>query len=121
MGYYQAEVESKLNSSAWELALDITLNAPTTIDQVVITIEGEASHDSAFKTLINSHNLQQGKVLHHGEYESLKSAIMSLSVERGYFNGGLTKSKITIKDHYQQADITLHYQSGRRFDSVSHL
>jgi len=118
LGYYQADIIVKTEKSGqdpWLLIINITLPSPTLLDKVVIIIEGEANLDPAFKELLNSHNVKHGQSLHHGKYEDLKSDLLSLALQRGYFNGELTESKIAIKQHYRYADITLHYKSGPRY------
>jgi translocation and assembly module TamA len=118
LGYYQADImikTEKTSQDSWLLILSITLPSPTLLDKVVISIEGEANLDPAFKVLINNHEVKHGQHLHHGKYEDLKSDLLSLALQRGYFNGKLIESKIAIKQHYQYADITLHYDSGPRY------
>ncbi|MEY8214969.1 MAG: POTRA domain-containing protein, partial [Colwellia sp.] len=125
LGYYQAEIiasvnndpdnTEKTNQNPWQLNLNIRLNSPTLIDKVVITVVGEASQDPAFQALLNNHEIKQGERLHHGKYEDLKSDLLSLALQRGYFNGELTENKIAIKKQYHYADITLRYKSGPRY------
>ncbi|NQY49032.1 MAG: outer membrane protein assembly factor [Colwellia sp.] len=125
LGYYQADIittiisekvnNEKTKKNSWQLILNITLNTATLIDKVLITLEGEASKDIAFQALLNNHEIKHGQNLHHGKYEDLKADLLSLALQRGYFNGELTESKIAIKEQYQYADITLHYKSGPRY------
>ena len=130
LGYYQAEVATKINKNidntqnsgtkknsltSWQLDLNITLNSPTLIDKVAITVEGEANQDPSFQALLNKHTIKQGQPLHHGKYEELKADLLSLALQRGYFQGELIESTITIKNKYHYADITLHYISGPRY------
>ena len=138
LGYYQAEVianvvkgkgnndkekenstgkenTEKTNTLPWQLILTITLNKPTLIDKVDIKIVGEANEDLAFKTFLKEHAIKQGDILNHGQYEALKSDLVSLALQRGYFDGELVENKIAIKDQYHFADITLHYKSGPRY------
>ena len=115
LGYYQANIEAKLEKTPWKITLAITLNDVTLIDNVSVKITGSASEDPKFKQLLNNHSIFQGDPLHHDKYEQLKSNLISLGLSRGYFNGELTESKIAIKNQYRLADITLHYVSGPRF------
>ncbi|ALO34913.1 hypothetical protein CMT41_09430 [Colwellia sp. MT41] len=125
LGYYQAEIISqvidnntiteKTSAKPWLLNLNITLNAATLIDKVIISLDGEASQDPAFQALLNNHGIKPGENLHHGKYEKLKADLLSLALQRGYFNGALTESKIVIKNQYHYADITLRYTSGPRY------
>lgn len=119
LGYYRANtlisIEDRSEKTPWKLNISITLNDPTLIGKVDVKIDGAAKTDPAFIALLNNHNIKQGDALHHGEYEELKSEILSLALQRGYFDGVLTDSRITIKDNYHFADITLHYESGPRY------
>lgn len=115
LGYYQASVNTTLNKEKWELELTIDLGKPTTLDNVVITINGDAKADEAFRQLLTKTNINSGDKLHHGKYEELKSDLIALGLQRGYFDGQLKLSNITIKNNYKNADITLLYDSGNRY------
>lgn len=115
LGYYQADIITQLDQERWQLVLTITLNKPTLIDDINIQISGEANKDPAFITLINNVDINQGDRLHHGKYQALKSDLLSLALQRGYFNGILSKSNIIIKDNYHLADIRINYESGPRY------
>lgn len=115
LGYYQANISVVVEKSPWQLILSITLNEPTLIDHIDVNISGEAKKDPAFIALMNNHTIEQGGKLHHGKYEALKSDLLSLALQRGYFNGELISSNITIKEGYRYADINLHYNSGPRY------
>lgn len=115
LGYYQAVIVVKVNKNPWQLILNITLNTPTVIDNIAIEVEGDALSDKAFQSLLNNHNLKQGKVLNHGIYEEVKADLTSLALQRGYFDGQLTENSIKIKEQYQYADITLRFKSGPRY------
>ncbi|MCJ8320483.1 MAG: autotransporter assembly complex protein TamA [Colwellia sp.] len=115
LGYYQASIIVKVKKSPWQLIISITLNEPTLIDNIDIKVNGEAKNDAAFIALINNSAIEQGDTLHHGKYEDLKSDLLSLALQRGYFNGELIESNITIKENYRYADININYQSGPRY------
>ena len=115
LGYYQADIIVVVEEEPWQLMLSITLHNPTLIDNINIKIAGEARDDKAFITLINNIDIQQGDKLHHGKYEALKSDLLSLALQRGYFNGSLIDSNITITEGYYYADINISYESGPRY------
>jgi len=115
LGYYQANTIAAVKKDPWQLILTITLNEPTIIDNIDVRVRGEAKDDASFIALMNNHDIQQGDMLHHGKFESLKSDLLSLALQRGYFNGVLIDSNITIKDTYRLADITIIYDSGPRY------
>jgi translocation and assembly module TamA len=115
LGYYQPDIMVKVDENPWKLILTVKLNEATLIDNIDINIEGEANNDSAFITLLSEIDIQSGDKLHHGKYETLKSNLLSLALQRGYFRGSLIDSNITIKDEYHSADINIHYESGPRY------
>jgi len=115
LGYYQADIIVSLVESPWQLIITIKLHEPTLIDIVNVNISGEAQHDESFIALLNTINIKRGDKLHHGKYESLKSNVLSLALQRGYFDGALLDSNITIKEGYHAADINIHYDSGPRY------
>jgi len=115
LGYYQADIIAVVEKDPWQLILTITLHEPTIINNINFQVDGEAKYDHAFIALMNNHDMQQGDKLHHGKYETLKSDLLSLALQRGYFNGILIDSNITIKEGYRLADITISYDSGPRY------
>ena len=115
LGYYQADTIVVVKKNPWKLVLTIILHEPTLIDNIDVRVSGEAKDDPAFIALMNNQGIQQGDKLHHGKYEALKSDLLSLALQRGYLNGVLIDSNITIKKGYRLADITISYDSGPRF------
>ena len=115
LGYYQADIIVDVEKAPWQLMLTINLHEPTLINNIDVQIIGEARDDPAFIALINNSDIQQGDKLHHGKYEALKSSLLSLALQRGYFNGSLTDSSITIAADYHYADIKIIYESGPRY------
>jgi translocation and assembly module TamA len=115
LGYYQADIQLVVEKSPWKLNLIIQLNEPTLLDNIKVNITGAAQNDTAFITLLNNIDIHHGDKLHHGKYETIKSDLLSLALQRGFFSGRLIDSKITIKQGYQYADINIVYESGPRY------
>jgi translocation and assembly module TamA len=115
LGYYQADIHMDVNKTAWQLILTITLHEPTLVDNVNVTILGEAKDDLTLIGLVNNKTIQQGEKLHHGKYEDLKSYILSIALQRGYLDGILLENNITINEDYDYANIKITYQSGARY------
>ncbi|OUR83817.1 hypothetical protein A9Q75_04125 [Colwellia psychrerythraea] len=115
LGYYQADIRVVVEKDPWKLILIIKLNEPTLMDNINVKVAGEAKNDPAFIALIKNIDIQQGDKLHHGKYEDLKSDLLSLALQRGYFDGTLIDSNIIIKEGYHYADINIAYESGPRY------
>ncbi|XQW84829.1 autotransporter assembly complex protein TamA [Thalassotalea piscium] len=124
LGYYQAVVTSSvdkdLDENFWTLSLHVLLNQPTLINKVDIRLSGDATEDSAFSALIKATPIVTGDTLHHGLYEQFKTDLISLALERGYFDSRFLESTIAIHKDLKQADIILHFDSATRyqFDDV---
>lgn len=117
LGYYQIKVEKSLqfNTDCWQASFDINPGSPAYLNEVDITILGEAQSDTTFSQLLQSSPVKKGSQVHHGQYEALKGDIQRIAAERGYFDGRFVRSELKIDPQANQASITLHYQSGKRF------
>ena len=115
LGYYQANIRVVVEKDPWKLILIIKLNEPTLLDNINVNITGAAQNDPAFIALLNDMDIHHGDKLHHGKYETVKSDLLSLALQRGYFDGSLVDSNITIKQGYHDANINITYKSGPRY------
>ncbi|OXE25447.1 hypothetical protein CA163_37225, partial [Vibrio parahaemolyticus] len=59
--------------------------------------------------------LKVGRILNQGEYDSLKSGIRNLALQRGYFNGDFKLNKLEVIPELNEANVRLHYDSGIRY------
>ena len=116
-GFYQVEADISLTESngLWTAKYNVTPGAPILINQLDLKIEGEALADKAFTQLLQQSPVQEGKVLVHSDYESLKRQLMSLSAERGYHKAQLTEHRIDLDLIQYTAKVVLHFDSGPRF------
>ena len=119
LGYYRAKVNLTIDKSSnpalWQLTINVALHQVTQLKQVNIVIKGDAQQDPAFNKLLENSPLKTGKPLNQGAYETFKADLLSLGQTRGYLDGHLLKSTIGIHPSYREADITIEYQSGHRF------
>ncbi|MCC6373374.1 MAG: outer membrane protein assembly factor [Moraxellaceae bacterium] len=113
MGYYQAEV--KFTRQQKSIDIHITPNQAVIIERVKLSYVGEASNDIAFTALQETFPIKEGQVLHHGRYESAKSLLQNMALERGYFDGKWLEHEAIIAQGTQQATINLSYDSGKRY------
>ncbi|MYM61098.1 BamA/TamA family outer membrane protein [Vibrio sp. OCN044] len=115
LGYYHPNFSFEVNSGEQELVITIVPGEPVLIALVDIELSGEAHDDQAFKTLIERSGLKQGQVLNHSLYDGLKSRIRNLALQRGYFDGDYTVSRLEVSPKIDQAFIRLHFDSGIRY------
>ncbi|NLS12421.1 outer membrane protein assembly factor [Vibrio sp. SM6] len=115
VGYYNAKIDYRVSDDKKALVVDITLGPPVRYQIVDVKIDGEAKNDSEFIKLVAKDPMQKGKVLNHGQYESLKSSIRNLALQRGYFKGRFTKHELEVSPELEQAFVYLYFDSGIRY------
>ncbi|HHX8464000.1 TPA: autotransporter assembly complex protein TamA [Vibrio diabolicus] len=115
LGYYHAKISYSIPEGNDELIVSIKPGLPVKVKVMDVVITGEAKDDEEFAKLIERSPLKVGKVLNQGEYDSLKSGIRNLALQRGYFNGDYKRSKLEVIPDFNEANVRLHYDSGIRY------
>lgn len=114
-GYFNAEIEVQApkQTNCESIHIKIELGPLTTINQS--QIELVASTDGDFVQLLNKHELQSGQPLKQVKYESLKRQLLNLASEKLYLDAAFTEQKIDVYPETNQADITLLFKPGVRY------
>ncbi|KIO35678.1 hypothetical protein DB48_15445 [Shewanella sp. cp20] len=118
LGYYKGKIDQQLESpetGPWILRLSITPGAPTVIQWIDIQLTGEILDDKAVNDWLEQISLKPGDVLNHGEYEAIKSQLLTYALARGYFEGKYLTNQIVVNRDLDSAQISLHYDSGPRY------
>lgn len=115
LGYYHAKISYSIPEGNDELIVSIKPGLPVKVKVMDVVISGEAKDDEEFAKLIERSPLKVGKVLNQGEYDSLKSSIRNLALQRGYFNGDYKLSKLEVIPDFNEANVRLHYDGGIRY------
>ncbi|HHF3078492.1 autotransporter assembly complex protein TamA [Vibrio diabolicus] len=115
LGYYHAKISYSIPEGNDELIVSIKPGLPVKVKVMDVVISGEAKDDEEFAKLIERSPLKVGRVLNQGEYDSLKSGIRNLALQRGYFNGDYKLSKLEVIPDFNEANVRLHYDSGIRY------
>ncbi|EJG1636642.1 outer membrane protein assembly factor [Vibrio alginolyticus] len=116
LGYYHAKISYSIPEANDELIVLIKPGLPVKVKVMDVVITGEAKDDEEFAKLIERSPLKVGQVLNQGQYDSLKSGIRNLALQRGYFNGEFTLSRLEVIPDLNEANVRLHYSSGIRFN-----
>jgi translocation and assembly module TamA len=116
-GFYQPAVTTKLtlDEQCWSAELAIDAGEPVVLRTVDIRIDGPASTDPEFQTLIKPDSLAAGKPLQHSAYESIKKALQIRAAARGYFDADFSASRLDVWPALGVADVVLHFSSGPRY------
>ncbi|EJG1747536.1 outer membrane protein assembly factor [Vibrio parahaemolyticus] len=115
LGYYHAKISYSISEGNDELLVNIHKGLPVKIKVMDVVISGEAKEDEEFANLIAKSPLKVGRILNQGEYDSLKSGIRNLALQRGYFNGDFKLNKLEVIPELNEANVRLHYDSGIRY------
>ncbi|HCH1966075.1 autotransporter assembly complex protein TamA [Vibrio parahaemolyticus] len=115
LGYYHAKISYSISEGNDELIVNIHKGLPVKIKVMDVEISGEAKEDEEFTNLIAKSPLKVGRILNQGEYDSLKSGIRNLALQRGYFNGDFKLNKLEVIPELNEANVRLHYDSGIRY------
>ena len=116
-GYYAAQIDRALrfDESCWVAEFRITLGEVVRFRRVEVDITGEASTDPAFSRLLQVNAITPGEPLVHSRYETLKSSLSSLALERGYIDATFGESRIDVFPSELAADVKLALASGIRY------
>lgn len=118
LGYYHStfkySVKDIKSDTDATVVLDIHVGPAVYIAKVDIKIEGEASSDPAFISLLKKRPII-GDILDQGKYDSLKASIQSLAIRRGYFDGKYSVSRLEVASGRNEAFLILHFNSGQRY------
>ncbi|MEF1290641.1 autotransporter assembly complex protein TamA [Vibrio sp. M260118] len=115
LGYYHPQISFEVADDNSKLTIQVEPGPAVELKQVDIQITGEAHDDADFIALIKSSGIKEGDILNHSLYDGLKSSIRNLALQKGYFEGDFTASRLEVAPELNQAFIYLHYDSGIRY------
>ena len=115
-GYYEPEISVSFRDRE-HVTVDVDHGEPVRVRSVVVRVEGEAKDDEPFQQALKASSLEsmEGKRLLHTPYETLKSRLTALALERGYFDARYRQSRIEVHPWAHAAYISLIFESGERY------
>jgi translocation and assembly module TamA len=118
LGFYSPAIDGDLQfgASCWNASFEVDPGEPVRIRRLDLQISGQANEDPAFSGLIDAFPLAAGQTLDHGSYESWKRSILDLARARGYIRAAFSTARIDVYPDQRAADISLHFESGGRFN-----
>ncbi len=117
LGYYNVRVAKKLHweKACWRAEFTVDPGQPVRLRTVDFELFGPATKDRAITSKITSNRPQAGEILNHGRYESYRDKARNTLIEKGYFDAVYTKSHVLVDTKTLVADLTLHLDSGPRY------
>ncbi|EKO3923241.1 outer membrane protein assembly factor [Vibrio metschnikovii] len=115
LGYYQPTFVFEVTESDRAMTVHVSPGEVVRLAVVEIVIEGEAQQDADFARVIERSGLKVGETLNHSQYDSLKSSLRNLALQKGYFDGDFQLSRLEVVPDRHQAFVRLHFDSGIRY------
>lgn len=116
LGYYHPVIKKSLvfNAECWQADFAVDSGPRTIVNDISLTLTGDALDDPAFRKLRNELLSASGKPLRHDHYEKMKSRLQSLAMERGYLKAEFSKKQLLIDKANNQAQIKLVFDTEKR-------
>ncbi|WP_445621690.1 autotransporter assembly complex protein TamA [Kushneria sp. Sum13] len=115
-GYYEPDIAVSFQNRE-QVTVDVDHGAPVRVRSVVVRVEGAAEDDEPFQQALQASPLtgMEGERLLHTPYDTLKSRLTALALERGYFDARYRQSRIEVHPWEHAAYISLIFESGERY------
>ncbi|MEJ2554348.1 MAG: POTRA domain-containing protein, partial [Gammaproteobacteria bacterium] len=116
-GYYDPQIKGTLQHSDdhWLARYQVDPGPPVHITSIDIRLEGSGKDDPEFQAQVRKFPLHRNEVLDQPLYEKGKQDIQRFASEHGYFDFKWLKSEIAVNTAAHTAAITLHIDSGPRY------
>ena len=117
LGHYQPEIEVEIarTESCWNLVVTVDPGPVARIAEVDVRVVGEGADDPAFVAVTSAPGITVGDPLRHDAFDGLRSRLMRIATDRGYFDAEFTQSRLLVDPQANEARISLHMDSGRRY------
>jgi len=116
LGYYDIAIDKRITwtEECWRAEFDVAIGEPVHYRSVEIRIDGEAftADERSYLAVVRP---KTGDVLHHGDYEQFKSALMQQFSAQGYFDATFSRKEIIVATDTRSADLFLHVDRGPRY------
>ena len=115
-GYYSPRIEPRFDDpeAPTRVTLEIRPGEPVLIEVLELSVSGDAADDAPFNEAIDDFPLSEGDRLRHAPFDSLRSQLANLALERGYFNWRFTDRRMEVRPYANSARLYLALDSGQR-------
>lgn len=117
LGHYQPEIALEIarTETCWSLVVTFDPGPVVRISEIDVRVFGEGEDDPSFVSLTSAPGIAVGDALRHDAYDSLRTRLVRVAADRGYFDAELTESQLLVDPDRNTARISLHLDSGRRY------
>lgn len=117
-GYYKATIKASLeqrNDGVWLARYQVQPGPALHITEFALRLNPAAQQDTAFQRYLQNLPLKQGDILNQKAYESIKSSLLQMAFERGYFEAKLLENRIEVSLEPYHAIVRINFDSGPRY------
>lgn len=116
-GYYSPSIRTRLDDPVSPEAVTLVIDpgSPVRIEVLEFSVTGDAADDPPFVAAIDAFPLSEGDRLRHAPYDSLRSTLANLALERGYFDWSFTDRRMEVRPYAESARLYLALDSGPRY------
>lgn len=114
-GYYEPDINLTLEDGKSGVNIRVDPGQPVTIEVLSLKLNGDANEDTPFVRAVEDFPLEQGDVLRHSPWDSLRDRLSTLALERGYFNWQFADRRMEVRPYLNSARLYMDFDSGRRY------
>lgn len=116
-GYYQVQIDSDLTQEkdGWQVQYRISLGEPVRFTSIDVQVKGDGEQDTELRNALGKLKLKAGEPARHSLYETARSSLQKLAVERGYLDAAYTQRELRIDPSEHSARVILHLDTGPQY------
>jgi translocation and assembly module TamA len=117
-GYYKPRIDAGLQADGqqgWIARYAIDPGSLLKISVFELKLNEGLRDDPEFAAYLDKLPLKVGDGLNHQHYESIKSGLLNLASERGYFDAGFKLARVEVDLQSYEARISIDFDAGRRY------
>lgn len=117
LGHYRPEIDAAIvrAGTCWELKVMVEPGPVARIAEVDVQVTGEGADDPAFMAVISDPGITPGDPLRHDAHDRLRSRLMVIAADRGYFDAEMSESRLLVDPESNEARIRMRLDSGPRY------
>jgi translocation and assembly module TamA len=116
-GYYAPTIEKSLErgKDCWTARFAVDRGPRVKLRNVTVRVTEAGAGDPALRRLVERSPFKPGDGLNQRAYDDFKQSIITLTQQRGYFDGRFTAARIDVHPEELAADVILDYAAGERY------
>jgi translocation and assembly module TamA len=117
LGHYQPDIDVEIARAdeCWNLVVTLDPGPVARIAGIDVQVTGEGADDPAMVAVTSAPGIAVGDPLRHDAHDQLRTRLLRIASDRGYFDAELTTSRLLVDPEANEARITLHLDSGPRY------